>query len=139
MYVRETRLLTFTDPMPPTLNGSEHSSDAALVPMQMITAPFTEAGLTDEIRSKFTRLYADHMYTPRSIFPPHDKNPRKYSFWIANGLNIGGVSFDENQIGGPKGIPEQFNPGVIQWDSGDHGGGCGWISASLPGGRANMR
>lgn len=116
--------------MPSPLNGSEHFGDAALIPMQMLTAPYTEAGLTDEIRSKFVKLYAPHMYTPKSTFPPHDKNPRKYTFWLEDGLSIGGVEFDEDQIGGPKGISAQFCPGVIQWNSGNHGAGCGWLSVS---------
>lgn len=116
--------------MPSPLNGSDHFSDCALIPMQMLTAPYTEAGLTDEIRAKYHKLYAPHMYTPKSTFPPHDKNPRRYTYWLEEGLSIGGVEFDEDQIGGPKGIAEQFNPGVVQWDAGNHGFGCGWLSVS---------
>ncbi|RSH80873.1 hypothetical protein EHS25_007042 [Saitozyma podzolica] len=115
-------------PMPRPLNGCEHGSDVALAPMQMLTAPYAEAGLTAALRSKFTKLYADHSHAALSSFPPHDKRPRRYTFWIAQGLSVGGVEFDEDQLGGPKGIQEQFNPGVIQWDSGNHGAGCGWIS-----------
>lgn len=118
-------------PIPFPLNGSEHSSDAALIPMQMLTAPYTEEGLTEELRAKFKSLYGPHLYTPKSLFPPHDKNPRKYTYWLEEGLSIGGIEFDEDRIGGPKGIPAQYNPGVIQWDSGKHGHGCGWISVSV--------
>jgi hypothetical protein len=49
---------------------------------------------------------------------------------IADGLNIGGVKYDETRLGGPKGDVTQFMPGVMQWDSGKHGGGVGWITVS---------
>jgi hypothetical protein len=117
--------------MPRPLNGCEHLSDIALAPLQMITAAFTEASLTDDIRAKFTSLHSEHTSTALSIFPPHDKQPRRYSFWIGEGISVGGVEFDEDQLGGPKGIQTQFCPGVIQWDAGKNGNGCGWISVRL--------
>lgn len=118
-------------PLPKPLIGSEHSSDAALIPLQVITAPYTEAHLSTAARAKFRTLYAEHYYKAKSIFPPHDKTPREYTMWLGHGLNIGGMSFDEDQTGGPSGNLTQFNPGVIQWDAGRHGGGVGWISVSL--------
>ena len=48
--------------MPRPLLGSEHVRDAALLPIQMITAPYTEASLTEAIRSKFMISYAEHLY-----------------------------------------------------------------------------
>ena len=113
--------------MPLAIDGAPHYTDIALGPMQMIVAPFVEKGLTEELQAKFIDL-EPHTYEPRSFFPPHDKVPRDYSFYIGKGLNVGGISFDEDQLGGPKGAIEQFNPAVIQWDSGVHGGGVGWIS-----------
>jgi hypothetical protein len=100
--------------------------------MQILVSPFVEAPIAKDsaLLSKFSKLYAPHTYNPKSIFPPHDKKPREYSFYLEEGLSVGGVSFDEDHLGGPKGIPAQFVPGTIQWDSGKHGGGVGWLTAS---------
>lgn len=117
-------------PIPQPLIGSEHYSDAALIPMQMLTAPYTEAALTSELRDKFCKLYSDHWFEAQSIYPPRDASPRKYKIYVADGLSVGGVEYDTDRLGGPKGDVTQFNPGVVQWDSGKHGAGCGWISAS---------
>jgi hypothetical protein len=113
--------------MPHAIDGSPHYTDAALIPMQMIVAPYVERDITPDLARKFVEL-EPHVYKPVSIFPPHDKVPREYSFYVGKGLSVGGITFDEDQVGGPKGAIEQFNPAVIQWDSGDHGGGVGWIS-----------
>lgn len=121
-------------PWPRPLNGSEHFTDIASVPMQMIVAPFIERYLSDSARRRLRVFEGPHTYSSRSRFPPHDtiEHPRAYSFFIGEGLNVGGVSYDEDQLGGPKGIVEQWCPAVIQWDSGNaqHGGGCGWMSVS---------
>lgn len=117
--------------MPKAIDGSPHYTDAALLPMQMMVAPYVQRDITPDLRRKFIQL-EPHVYKPLSIFPPHDKVPREYSFYVGEGLNVGGVTFDEDQVGGPKGAIEQFNPAVVQWDSGDHGGGVGWISVRPP-------
>jgi hypothetical protein len=114
-------------PFPQPLIGAEHGSDVALLPLQMLVAPYVEAALTREDRAKFTAL-TPHTYAPKAFSPPHDLSPRQYSFYVGQGLNIGGVSFDEEHLGGPALNVGQFVPGAIQWDSGLHGGGCGWIA-----------
>lgn len=119
-----------SDPMPKPLMTAEHLNDVAIIPMQMITGRYAEAGLDDGLRAKFHRLYEPHMYTPKSFFPPYDKSARRYTFWLEDGLSAGGIEFDESVIGGPAKNLEQFCPGVIQWDSGNHGAGCGWLSVS---------
>jgi hypothetical protein len=120
-------------PMPRPLNGSSHYSDGALIPMQILVSPFVEEPIIGDtnLTSRFSKLYAPNTYEPKSIFPPHDKRPREYSFYLEEGLSVGGVSFDEDHLGGPKGIQAQFVPGTIQWDSGRHGGGVGWLTVSL--------
>lgn len=114
-------------PMPKPLIGAEHGSDVALLPLQMIAAPYIEASLTPTLRAKFRSL-TPHSYAPKALSPPHDKRARQYTFHLARGLSVGGVSFDEPTLGGPAENVGQFTPGVIQWDSGDHGGGVGWIA-----------
>lgn len=117
--------------MPKPLMTAEHLNDVAIIPMQMITGRYAEASLDDRLRARFHRLWKPHMYTPKSFFPPYDKSARQYTFWLEDGLSAGGIEFDESVIGGPAKNLEQFCPGVIQWDSGNHGGGCGWLSVSL--------
>ncbi|ORY25543.1 hypothetical protein BCR39DRAFT_543951 [Naematelia encephala] len=112
---------------PYPLDGSSHYSDAAIVPMQTVVSSYVESFLQPATRDKFTTL-TPHSHTALSYFPPHDRRPRRYNFWLEDGLNAGGVDFDEEKLGGPKGEQKQFVPGVIQWDAGKHGGGCGWIT-----------
>lgn len=114
-------------PIPKPLIGCEHGSDVALLPLQMIVAPYCEASLTSALRDKFKTL-TPHRYTPQAFSPPHDIAPRQYTFHLAHGLSVGGVCFDEDVLGGPAKNVEQFTPGTIQWDSGDHGSGVGWIA-----------
>lgn len=124
-------------PMPKPLIGCEHGSDVALLPLQMIVAPYCEAGLTTALRAKFTTL-VPHSYSPKAFSPPHDKSSRQYEFYLSDGLSVGGVSFDEDVLGGPALNVAQFTPGVIQWDSGRHGGGCGWIAVWPENGACNI-
>lgn len=98
--------------------------------MTMIIAPYVESFLSDRTRQQFLHL-EPHIYRAISDFQPYDKHPRQYTFSISDGLNIGGVKYDETRMGGPKGDVTQFVPAVIQWDSGKHGGGVGWIAVSL--------
>lgn len=117
--------------MPRALDGSEHYTDMAIIPMQMITAPYVESAITPEARAKFFKLYAPHSYSPQAYYPPYDKRPRNYTYWVQDGLSAGGMSFDENVLGGPSTAPTSFSPGVILWDTGDNGAGVGVISVSV--------
>jgi hypothetical protein len=101
-----------------------------MIPMQMIVSRYVEASLDDTTRQRLRQLIP-HTFQAKSNFLPYDKVPREYSFVVADGLNIGGVKYDETRLGGPKGDVTQFVPGVIQWDSGRHGGGVGWISVGV--------
>ncbi|KAK8869446.1 hypothetical protein IAR55_000010 [Kwoniella newhampshirensis] len=115
-------------PMPKPLDGSVHYTDMAVIPMQMVVAPYVEAQITAEAKSKLTSLYDDHLYTAQAISPPWDKRVRNYTYWVADGLSAGGVSFDESVVGGPSINRPSFSPGVILWDAGKSGAGSGYIS-----------
>ncbi|WWD16288.1 hypothetical protein CI109_100714 [Kwoniella shandongensis] len=115
-------------PMPKPLDGSVHYTDIAIIPMQMVVAPYMEAQITSQAKSKLSALYGDHYYTAQTISPPWDKRPRNYTYWVADGLSAGGVSFDEGVVGGPSINQPSFSPGVILWDAGKGGAGSGYIS-----------
>jgi hypothetical protein len=115
--------------MPSALDGCPHYSDLAGVPMTMIIANYVESFLPPSVKEQFFTL-TPHVYSAISNFLPYDKKPRDYSFAISDGLNVGGVKYDETRLGGPKGDVTQFVPATIQWDSGRHGGGVGWIAVS---------
>lgn len=116
--------------MPSSLASASHHTDVACIPMQMILSDYVEKYLPDATLKRLTKL-EPHAYSPKSTFAPFDKTPREYSFHILDGLNVGGIKYDETQLGGPKGVLYQYIPGVIQWDSGKHGNGVGWIAVSV--------
>ena len=128
-YIADGVTKLIKDPLPGSLDGSPHYSDIAMIPLQMIVSRYVESSLDETTRQRLRQL-VPHTFHAKSNFLPYDQTPREYSFVIADGLNLGGVKYDETRLGGPKGDVTQFVPGVIQWDSGKHGGGVGWISVS---------
>jgi hypothetical protein len=116
--------------MPKPLDGAEHYTDMAIIPMQMLTAPYVESAIPSSVKSKLSALYGSHYYTAQSIYPPYETRPRNYSFWVEDGLSAGGIEFDENVVGGPSINQPSFSPGVILWGAGKNGAGAGWISVS---------
>jgi hypothetical protein len=109
----------------------------AIIPMQMVTAPYVESKISSSAKSKLSSLYGDHSYTAQAISPNFDERPRNYTFWVQDGLSAGGVEYDEAVVGGPSVNPSSFSPGVILWDAGKGGAGSGWISVSFIGIVAN--
>lgn len=117
-----------TYPMPKPLDGSVHYTDMAMIPMQMVTAPYAEAQLSSASKAKITTFSGDHEFSVQAISPPFDARPRNYTYWVADGLSAGGVEFDENTVGGPSINQPSFSPGVILWDAGKTAAGSGFIS-----------
>ena len=114
--------------MPKPLDGSDHYTDLAMAPMQMLTAPYVESHLSPNVSTKLAKLYSPHMYTAQALSYPYDVRPRNYTFWVDDGWSIGGVEFDESEVGGPSINQPSFSPGVILWDAGKGGTGVGYIS-----------
>ncbi|ODN89730.1 hypothetical protein L198_06424 [Cryptococcus wingfieldii CBS 7118] len=117
-----------SDPMPNPLDGANHYTDMAMMPMQAYTSPYIMSHISSSAKSRFSSLYAPHSYTAQSISPPWDKRARNYTFWLEKGLSVGGMTFDEKEVGGPSLNQPSFSPGVIMWDAGKTGTGAGWIS-----------
>jgi hypothetical protein len=95
--------------------------------MQMLISKYVESCLEEKVRQRLRGL-EPHEHRAQSIFAPYDISARQYTYAILEGLSVGGVSYHETRMGGPKGDVTQFVPGTIQWDSGEHGGGVGWIT-----------
>ena len=119
-------------PMPNPLDGSVHYTDMAIIPMQMVVAPYMESVITSQAKSKLFGLYGDHSYNATAFSPNFELRPRDYTYWVADGLSVGGTSFDEVVVGGPSVNVDSFSPGVILWDAGKGGAGNGFISVSPP-------
>lgn len=120
------------EPIPYNLDGCPHYTDVALIPMQMMVSAYVDGYAPKDIKQRLTKL-VPHDYVATSDFAPFDIEPRQYTYCLREGLSVGGVRYNETRMGGPKGDMTQFIPGVIQWDSGKHGGGVGWIAVSSSG------
>ena len=118
------------DPIPNPLDGAVHYTDLAIIPMQTLVSPYMESFISSTVKDRLKNLYAPHQYTAQAFSPPWDKRVRNYTYWVDDGLSVGGVEFDESEVGGPSINQESFSPGVILWDAGKAGAGAGWISVS---------
>jgi hypothetical protein len=49
--------------MPKPLDGAEHYTDMAIIPMQMLTAPYMESAISSSAKSKLNKLYAEQEET----------------------------------------------------------------------------
>ena len=116
--------------MPKPLDGAEHYTDMPIIAMQAVVSPYMESHISDQAKSRLASLYGPHQYNTQAFSPPWEKRPRNYTYWVEDGLSVGGTEFDESVVGGPSIDPKSFSPGVLLWDSGNNGGGAGWISVS---------
>ena len=116
--------------MPNPLDGAVHYTDMAIIPMQALTSAYMESFISSTVKDRLKSLYGPHQYTAQAFSPPWDKRFRNYTFWVDDGLSVGGAEFDESEVGGPSINLESFSPGVILWDAGQAGAGAGWISVS---------
>ena len=104
-----------------------HLQDISGLPMMGLIAPYLEEQLSESAKLAFT-TFRPHTYEAQAFSPPFDKRPRKYTYVLSEGLSIGGIEFDQRNVGGASINPTQFCPGVIQWDAGS--GFVGWIVVS---------
>lgn len=102
--------------------ASSQSSDFAIAPLIAILSPFANA-LIDSIGSNITSALSvfpgEHTVMTSAFSPPYDQYPRNISAWLADGVTIGGEQFDEIFVGGPSKNSNSFNPGVLQWNTGN--------------------
>lgn len=104
-----------------------HSDDFAYVPLIAILTQYHNKYVPSEVMSSLVKFKGEHIYRTTVFAPPYDYVHRNVTSWLASNISIGAESFDENQVGGPRLDPTQFNPAVIQWQ---YGSGIGWITVS---------
>lgn len=80
-----------------------------------------------DVIKKLTVFSGEHTFATSVISPPFDFAFRNNTAWLAPNISIGGQSFNSNGTGGPRLNQAQYNPGVIQWNTGDE---VGFISVS---------
>lgn len=57
----------------------------------------------------------ERTFEAEAYSPPYDKKTRKIKTWLSEKIAIGGVSYDQTQLGGPTAAPSSFTPAVVQW------------------------
>ena len=106
-----------------------HSADFTYAPLFAVLAEFHKGLVPMDVIPKLSAFPGEHVFSSSTFSPPWDLYPRNITTWLAPRISIGAESFNETVVGGPSENPLQFNPAVVQWDTGD--GGIGFISVSL--------
>ncbi|KAL1879500.1 hypothetical protein Plec18167_003957 [Paecilomyces lecythidis] len=102
-----------------------HSADFAISPLVAILADYHNALVPQSAVDSLTQFPGEHLVNTSAYSIPYDSYPRRITAWLSERISIGGESFNETVVGGPAINPTQFNPAVIQWNTGD---GVGFIT-----------
>lgn len=105
-----------------------HSEDYTYAPLFAVLAEYQASLVPDDVLSALGSFSGEHTFTSSTFSPPYDTYPRNITTWLGRNISIGAETFDENVIGGPSENPLQFNPAVVQWNTGH---GVGFITVSL--------
>ncbi|ETS75989.1 hypothetical protein PFICI_12933 [Pestalotiopsis fici W106-1] len=92
-----------------------HADDYEYAPLIALLAPYHNSLLPNETVSSFVTFPGEHTYTTAAFSPPTDTYPRNYTTWLSANLTIGGQSFDEDAVGGPRYDSSQWTPAAVQW------------------------
>ncbi|KAL2216274.1 hypothetical protein M432DRAFT_551753 [Thermoascus aurantiacus ATCC 26904] len=102
-----------------------HSADFAISPLIAILSNYHNALVPPAVVEALRRFPGEHFVNTSAYSIPYDSYPRRITAWLSDGISIGAESFNESVVGGPAINPTQFNPAVIQWDT---GAGVGFIT-----------
>ncbi|GAB7363437.1 hypothetical protein MBLNU230_g3711t2 [Neophaeotheca triangularis] len=92
-----------------------HASDFSLGPLMAILSRDQEAFVTPDVMEKLQYFQGEHTFEISAFSPPYDYALRNYTTWMSENISIGGVSFDQDVIGGTSLAPGSWSPAVIQW------------------------
>ncbi|KAK2779974.1 hypothetical protein FQN53_001160 [Emmonsiellopsis sp. PD_33] len=99
-----------------------HSADFAISPLVAILSPFHDKLVPKRTIQSLKKFKGQHTVNTSAYSIPYDSYPRKITAWLDENISIGAESFNESVIGGPAVNPSQFNPAVIQWNTGEEVG-----------------
>ncbi|PGH12515.1 hypothetical protein AJ79_04259 [Helicocarpus griseus UAMH5409] len=99
-----------------------HSADFAISPLVAILSPFHDKLVPGTTVGSLQNFQGEHTVDTSAYSIPYDSYPRQITAWLDDNISIGGESFNESVIGGPAINPSQFNPAVIQWNTGNEVG-----------------
>lgn len=105
-----------------------HSADFAISPLIAILSNYHNALVPPAVVEALRRFPGEHFVNTSAYSIPYDSYPRRITAWLSDGISIGAESFNESVVGGPAINPTQFNPAVIQWDT---GAGVGFITVRV--------
>lgn len=106
-----------------------HNSDFSISPLIAILSNFHNSLVPSSAVQALKAFPGEHTVNTSAYSIPYDSFPRQVTAWLSEGISIGAETFNESVVGGPAINPSQFNPAVIQWDT---GAGIGWITVSFP-------
>ena len=105
-----------------------HADDFTYAPLFAVLGEYHNSLIPKHVVQKLKRFSGEHTYNTSIISPAYDLgHHRNITAWLAPNISIGGETFDEVEIGGPRQTQTQFKPAVVQWQTGAE---IGFISVS---------
>ena len=105
-----------------------HADDFAFAPLFAIMGEHMNSLIPKEVQKKLTAFSGTHTFNTSIISPVYDYGHRNITAWLAPNISVGGQTFNEVEVGGPRQTQNQFNPGVVQWQTGKE---IGFITVCL--------
>ncbi|GKZ26742.1 hypothetical protein AbraCBS73388_003122 [Aspergillus brasiliensis] len=114
-----------TSPVIDKVYMMSHNADFSISPLIAILSNFHNSLVPPTAVQALKAFPGEHTVNTSAYSIPYDSFPRRVTSWLSEGISIGAETFNESVVGGPAINPSQFNPAVIQWDT---GAGIGWIT-----------
>ncbi|KAG4415364.1 hypothetical protein IFR04_011513 [Cadophora malorum] len=105
--------------LPESPQTLSHADDFTYAPLFAVLGEYHNSLIPKHVVQKLKRFSGEHTYNTSIISPAYDLgHHRNITAWLAPNISIGGETFDEVEIGGPRQTQTQFKPAVVQWQTG---------------------
>lgn len=96
-----------------------HAGDYAWAPLIATLADRASSILPASFFDDLTTIKGETTFEAQAWYPPYDIETRNLTTWLSEKVTIGGMSFNQTQVGGAVADVVSFSPAVVQWDTGD--------------------
>ena len=99
-----------------------HAADYAWAPLIAAISGRAASFLPEDFFEGLISIDGERTFEAQAWYPPYDLKTRNVTTWLSEKLTVGGMSYDQTQLGGAAGDANSFTPGVVQWAAGDEVG-----------------
>lgn len=96
-----------------------HAGDYAWAPLIATLADRASSFLPPSFLDGLTTFEGERTFEAQAWYPPYDLETRNITTWLSERVTIGGMSYNQTQVGGAVADIVSFTPGMVQWGTGD--------------------